>query len=42
MKNARTAPAKPLRMRLMQYSILVLAGPDKAWDMLKSSWYCRL
>ena len=24
----------------MQYSILVLPGPEKAWQTLKSSWYC--
>ena len=33
-----TAASVPWRVRLMQYSILVLAGPDSAWDTLNSSW----
>ena len=26
----------------MQYSILVEPGPEKAWQTLKSSWYCEM
>jgi hypothetical protein len=26
----------------MQYSILVLPGPEKAWHTLNSSWYCHI
>jgi hypothetical protein len=40
MRKARMAGSKPPWMRLMQYSILVLPGPQSAWAMLNSSWYC--
>lgn len=41
MKKPSTAGKKPSWIRLMQYSILVLPGPEKAWQTLNSSWYCR-
>ena len=37
--NAITACKKPPWMRLMQYSIFVLPGPERACATLKSSWY---
>jgi len=36
-KKAAIADIKPLRLRLMQYSILVLAGPESAWVTANSS-----
>jgi hypothetical protein len=37
-RKLRTAAISPPRIRLMQYSILVLAGPDSDCEMLNSSW----
>lgn len=37
MKKAAAAANEPFRLRLMQYSIFVLAGPDSAWVTAKSS-----
>jgi hypothetical protein len=40
MRNPKMAARVPSWMRLIQYSILVEPGPEKAWQTLKSSWYC--
>jgi hypothetical protein len=37
-RKLKRADMKPPRIRLMQYSIFVLAGPDSDWEMLNSSW----
>ena len=38
-KNARTPVKKPCLRTLMAYSILVLPGPDSAWQSANISWY---
>lgn len=37
MRKAKMAGSRPARIRAMQKSILVLAGPGSAWQMAKSS-----
>jgi len=37
-RKLNRAARKPSWIRLMQYSILVLAGPERACEMLNSSW----
>jgi len=37
-RKLNSAAVKPSCIRLMQYSILVLAGPESDCEMLNSSW----
>lgn len=38
--NDKAPIAHPPWIELIQYSILVLAGPGSAWHTANSSWYC--